>query len=94
MADETDREGVRLRAAQRSRHGVEGLSDAQHRYLSGGLSQPGGRLPLFYDDGQKVEAQTIRACVQSGYCEPWFANPMKPDWLVCRLTERGRALFR
>jgi hypothetical protein len=27
----------------------------------------------------------------AGWAEPWFSNPIKPDWLVCRLTEAGRA---
>lgn len=70
------------------------LSSAQRAYLQGGLSQPGGRLPLFDTYGGKYDAETIRACLRQGYCEAWFANPMKPDWMVCRLTEKGYSLFR
>jgi hypothetical protein len=44
-------------------------------------------------NGQEINATTIRACVEKGLAEPWFANPMKPDWLVCRLTDAGRQLF-
>jgi hypothetical protein len=62
-------------------------------YLTRGHGQPGGKLPLFDENGQEINATTIRACVEKGLAEPWFANPMKPDWLVCRLTDAGRQLF-
>ncbi|MBU0723534.1 MAG: hypothetical protein KJ904_11765 [Alphaproteobacteria bacterium] len=65
----------------------------QRAWLSKGLDQPGGKLPLFDSDGQRVNPQTIRACLDRGWAEPWFANPTKPDWLVCRLTEAGYLLF-
>ncbi len=67
------------------------LSAAQRRYLRRGLEQPGGKLPLFDDDGREIDARTIRACIKAGWAEPWFANALKPDWLVCKLTEAGRA---
>jgi hypothetical protein len=63
---------------------------AQRRYLSRGLSQPGGKLPLFGEDGQHVHPALVRACVAHGWAEAWFGNPLKPDWLVCKLTEKGR----
>lgn len=63
---------------------------AQRAWLARGLGQPGGKLPLFDGDGQRVNAQTIRSCIDQGWAEPWFANPLKPDWLVCRLTDAGR----
>jgi hypothetical protein len=66
----------------------------QRRYLERGLDQPGGKLPLFDDDGQQVSAQTVRTCLDRGWAEPWFANPLKPDWLVCKLTEAGRAVLK
>lgn len=68
-------------------------TDAQRAWLACGLSQPGGKLPLFGPDGKRVDPRTIRACVAQGWAEPWFANPLKPDWLVCRLTDAGRALL-
>lgn len=68
-------------------------SAVQKRYLERGLSQPGGKLPLFDDKGQEIDARTIRACVEKGWAEPWFTNALKPDWLVCKLTDAGRALF-
>jgi hypothetical protein len=67
-------------------------SSAQLRWLKRGLSQPGGKLPLFDEWGQRIAEQTIRSCIAHGWAEPWFANPLKPDWLVCKLTSAGRAL--
>ncbi len=67
-----------------------GLSGAQRAFLARGLEQPGGKLPLFDRDGQKISARTIRSCIRQGFAEPWFKNPIKPDWLVCRLTDKGR----
>jgi hypothetical protein len=68
-------------------------TEPQRRYLERGLSQPGGKLPLFYADGREVPPRTIQACVASGWAEPWFSNPVKPDWLVCRLTPQGRQVL-
>jgi hypothetical protein len=68
-------------------------SPAQRAWLKRGLGQPGGKLSLFDEDGQRMNARTIRACIAAGWAEPWFHNPLKPDWLVCRLTPTGRALF-
>ncbi|MEJ8574381.1 hypothetical protein [Microbaculum marinum] len=66
---------------------------AQRAYLQRGLGQPGGKLPLFGDDGRQINHRTIGSCIANGWAEPWFNNPIKPDWLVCRLTESGyRAL--
>ena len=69
-------------------------SKNQIRYLTRGLDQPGGKLPLFDDEGQEIDARTIRACIKAGWAEPWFANPLKPDWLVCRLTADGREVTK
>lgn len=68
-------------------------STAQRAWLARGLAQPGGKLPLFDEQGQRYSERTIRSCLDRGWAEPWFDNPLKPDWLVCRLTERGRGLF-
>ncbi len=67
------------------------LSPAQRVWLARGLDQPGGKLPLFDTDGKRVNARVIRKCVESGWAEPWYANELKPDWLVCKLTDAGRA---
>lgn len=71
---------------------VDRPTPQQFRWLCGGVSQPGGKLSLFDADGRRIGAATVRACIEAGWAEPWFANPTKPDWLVCRLTDAGRAL--
>ena len=67
-------------------------TEPQRRYLERGLAQPGGKLPLFDLDGQAVAAVIVRRCLDQGWAEPWFNNPLKPDWLVCKLTPTGRRL--
>ena len=62
---------------------------AQRRYLERGLDQPGGKLPLFDRDGRAVPSKTVQACIGHGWAEPWTQNPIKPEWLVCRLTAAG-----
>jgi hypothetical protein len=70
-------------------------SPVQRRWLLRGAAQPGGKLPLFDTDGREIPKATIRACLAAGWAEPWFANPVKPDWLVCKLTAEGyRAVGR
>lgn len=66
---------------------------AQRAYLTRGLSQPGGKLPLFDGDGREVAHETIRVCLDRGWAEPWFANPIKPDWVVAKLTPAGYRLL-
>jgi hypothetical protein len=61
----------------------------ERRFLERGLSQPGRKLPLFDADGQPVRPELIRACIARGWAERWFSNPLAPEWLVCRLTDRG-----
>jgi hypothetical protein len=63
----------------------------QRGWLARGVTQPGGKLPLFDERGQRISPRTIQSCIDQGWAEPWFANPLKPEWLVCKLTERGRA---
>lgn len=78
-------------------HSVDAKSkptQAELTWLSRGLSQPGGKLPLFDEWGQRVHEGMVRACIAHGWAEPWFSNPLKPDWLVCKLTDEGRELFR
>lgn len=65
---------------------------AQKRWLCRGLAEPGGKLPLFDEDGRSIPERTIRSCIAHGWAEPWFANPLKPGWLVCRLTHLGRVV--
>ena len=63
---------------------------AQRAWLQRGVNQAGGKLPLFDRNGQRVSPRTVKACLDHGWAEPWFANPLKPDWLVCKLTPAGR----
>ncbi|MBL4789320.1 MAG: hypothetical protein JKY60_09820 [Kordiimonadaceae bacterium] len=63
----------------------------QQQYLIRALNQPGGKLPLFDRNGQRIKDQTIRACIKKGWCETWTMNPIKPDWVVCKITDAGRA---
>ena len=67
-------------------------SVAKLHWLTRGVDQPGGKLPLFDEWGQRINERTIRACIEQGWAEPWFTNPLKPDWLVCKLTDSGRAV--
>jgi hypothetical protein len=66
-------------------------SAVQRAWLIRGLDQPGGKLPLFDKLGQRYHPRTVQACVEQGWAKPWIENPIKPDWLVCKLTAAGRA---
>ncbi|HLL28337.1 MAG TPA: hypothetical protein VKT73_11910 [Xanthobacteraceae bacterium] len=69
------------------------MTPAQRRYLARGLKQPGGKLPLFDEQGQEISPRTIEACMERGWAKPWSPNPVRPGWFVCRLTDAGyRAL--
>jgi hypothetical protein len=54
--------------------------------LERGLAESGGKLPLFDRDGRQVPRKTVEACIAHGWAEPWTANPIKPDWVVCKLA--------
>jgi hypothetical protein len=64
----------------------------EREWLARGIGQPGGKLPLFDGEGQTVSAELVRGCIDKGWAEPWFANPLKPDWIVCKLTPAGRSI--
>ena len=66
----------------------------QAAWLKRGLAQPGGKLPLFDELGQHYDPRTVRACLDKGWAAPWIGNPLKPAWLVCKLTEAGRHAVR
>ena len=78
---------VKTRARAKNSCGVTGK---ERNYLAMGIKQPGGKLPLFDDYGQEISSAVINSCMKKGLAERWFANPLKPDWMVCRLTEKGR----
>ncbi|QPO13515.1 hypothetical protein IT893_08435 [Thalassospira sp. A40-3] len=65
-------------------------TDVQLEWLRRGLSQPGGKLPLFDGNGKQISEKTVRSCIDHGWVAPWFDNPVKPDWLICKLTDEGR----
>jgi hypothetical protein len=81
MVEAPVKEGVETEVAPTS---------GQRNWLVRGLDQPGGKLPLFDRNGQRVSPRTIKSCLDHGWAEPWFSNPLKPDWLVCKLTPAGR----
>ncbi len=65
---------------------------AQKKWLERGLQQAGGKLPLFDESGRRISRRIVQTCLDKGWAEPWFFNKLKPDWLVCRLTETGRQI--
>ncbi len=62
----------------------------QFKWLARGLTQAGGKLPLFDEEGQRISERTVLSCLEKGWARPWFENPIKPDWQVCSLTDTGR----
>jgi hypothetical protein len=68
-------------------------TEPQRRYLERGLTQPGGKLPLFDADGREVPVRTIQSCIAHGWAEPWIHNPIRPEWMVCKLTPKGYAVL-
>ena len=64
--------------------------DSIRAWLARGIDQPGGKLPLFDFDGQAIDPGLVHMSIAYGWAEPWFRNPLKPDWLVCKLTQAGR----
>lgn len=62
-------------------------------WLQSGLSHKDGRLALFDGTGQRVSPAVQRTAIQNGWAEGWFANPMRPNWMVCRLTPLGRQVL-
>ena len=63
----------------------------QQAWLRRGLDQPGGKLPLFDRHGKLYSPRTIQSCLAQSWAEPWSPNPIKPDWMICKLTDSGRA---
>ena len=94
MGESTDGNGSTAEAAAAEFSSVGGRPNpAQRRYLKRGLTQAGGKLPLFDENGKRVSERTVRSCLEKGWIEPWFGNPMKPDWLICKLTAAGRRVL-
>jgi hypothetical protein len=85
MNEDLERGSVQSRYSQSAAR----PTTAQAAYLRRGLAEPGGKLPLFDRDGQRYSRRTIQSCIDQGWAKAWFHNPIKPDWLICRLTEAG-----
>ena len=66
----------------------------QEKWLTSGLNQPGGKLSLFDENGTKISERTVRSCIKHGWASTWFENPIKPDWIVCKLTDSGREVLK
>tara|TARA_B100001142_G_scaffold307661_1_gene338489 strand:- start:187 stop:489 length:303 start_codon:yes stop_codon:yes gene_type:complete len=79
------------KASLKKREGSPTVS--QLNWLERGISQAGGKLPLFDENGKRFSERTVLSCIEKGWAKPWFKNPIKPDWQVCRLTKSGRRLF-
>ena len=76
------KDAVRAPEEALSGHIAAGIrpSEAQRRYLERGLTQAGGKLPLFDLQGREVARKTVESCVAHGWATPWVHNPIKPDW--------------
>lgn len=79
--------------AQKQQNPPISPTESQQKWLLRGMNQPGGKLPLFDEEGQKVNERTVHSCVEHGWAEPWFNNPLKPDWVICKLTNTGREII-
>ncbi len=79
-------------AARRGKGRSATPTSSQLSWLQSGLDQPGGKLPLFDNAGQRINPRTVKSCLAQRWAEPWFTNPIKPDWLVCKLTKEGRRI--
>lgn len=96
QAPEAMKNGKHHRTAVRKPAGrsTRRMTVGQKQYLMRGLAEPGGKLPLFDLNGQRISRQTIESCLNNGWCEPWTKNPILPSWLVCRLTSKGKAALK
>lgn len=59
-------------------------------WLRGGTTREDARLALFDQFAEPIDKNLIKTAVASGFAEPWFASPMRPQWTVFRLTQAGR----
>ena len=74
----------------RARAAARMLDSDLRVWLHGGEAREDGRLALFDQFGEPINKKIIRSAIDSGYAEPWFASPMRPQWTVCRLTPKGQ----
>lgn len=74
----------------RARIAARLLDDEMRSWLRAGADRQDGRLALFDQFGEPIEKKIVRTAIVSGLAEHWFASPMRPQWTVCRLTQKGR----
>ena len=66
-------------------------TSTQLGWLRRGLDQPGGKLPLFDEWGQRVSEQTVRSCIAHG----WALVRQSAEARMARLqANAGRAFPR
>ena len=80
MATHSDRAGIAARI----------FDTDMRQWLRGGEDRNDGRLALFDQFGEPIDKKVVKSAIASGLAEPWFANPMRPQWTVCRLTKKGQ----
>lgn len=79
-----------MRAAQNSLVPTPAtVSEEQRRWLRVGLDQPGGKLPLYDDYGNRISQSLIDSCLLNGWVEAWAGRPSGAPVRICRLTESG-----
>jgi len=70
----------------RARSAARMFEADMRNWLRGGEARADGRLALFDQFGEPIDKKVVKSAIASGYAEPWFASPMRPQWTVCRLT--------
>lgn len=63
---------------------------AQKKFLSYGLKKPDGKLSMFDRHGQEFSRETVKSCIDHGWCKKRYRQPIGSSWLVCELTKTGR----
>src|SRR5260370_27741139 len=61
-------------------------STAQRAWLLRGLNQPGGKLPLFDESGQRISPRTIPSSLDQCWSQPGVAKPTQPYLLLWHPT--------
>lgn len=69
------------------------LSRDQWNYLKGGFDNVNGHLPLFDDEGNWIDSETIDTCQREGWAEPVYERNILRDLKRLRLTEEGREMI-
>lgn len=69
------------------------LSRDQWNYLKGGFDNVNGHLPLFDDEGNWIDSETIDTCQKEGWAVPVYEKNILRDLKRLRLTEEGREMI-